>query len=105
MKLSKLSLLDLQKTQNYAQSIVSMHICRPPHVFFHEGNSNKLFVSYTSNSIDKSPASVARWIRTFLTEAGIDTSVFKTYSNANAFVPVQEFVKMVDWSNVSILLL
>ena len=55
MKLSKLSLLDLQKTQNYAQSIISIHICRAPYVFFQAGNSNKLFVSYTSNRIDKSP--------------------------------------------------
>ena len=60
--------------------------------------SNNLFVSYIKPRQPVTTASVARWIRSFLTEAGIDTSVFKTHSvrgaatsaAANAFVPVQE---------------
>ena len=73
------------------------------------GKSNNLFVSYIKPRQPVTTASVARWIRSFLTEAGIDTSVFKTHSvrgaatsaAANAFVPVQEILKMADWSNVS----
>ena len=52
-------------------------------------------------------ATVARWIRSFLKEAGVDTSVFKTHSvrgaatsaAAKAFVPLQEILDMADWSN------
>ena len=105
MKLLKLSLQDFQTTQNYAQSIVSIHICRPTK------NRSGLKIQqivcfiYIKRHRPVTTASVARWIRAFLTEAGIDTSVFKTYSNANAFVPVHEIVKMTDWSNVSISLL
>ena len=54
-------------------------------------------------------ATVARWIRSFLKEAGVDTSVFKTHSvrgtvpsaAANDFVPLQEILNMADWSNPS----
>ena len=42
--------------------------------------SNNLFVSYIKPHQPVTTASVARWIRAFLTEAGIDTSVFKTHS-------------------------
>ena len=73
------------------------------------GKPDNLFVSYIKPRQPVTTASVARWIRSFLTEAGIDTSVFKTHSvrgaatsaAANAFVPVQEILKMADWSNVS----
>ena len=72
------------------------------------GKSNNLFVSYIKPHQPVTTVSVAR---SFLTEAGIDTSVFKTHSvrgaatsaAANAFVPVQEILKMADWSKVSTL--
>ena len=113
MKLLKLSLLASQKTQNYAQSSVSIHICRPPHVFgtYPRPKNPIICLFHTSNRINQSPLHhVARLIRAFLTEVGIDTSVFKTQDSvrgaatsaaANTFVPVQKILKMANWSNVS----
>ena len=54
-------------------------------------------------------SAVARWIRSILKDAGVDTSIFKTHSvreaatsaAANAFVPLQEILNMADWSNSS----
>ena len=113
MKLLKLSLLDSQKTQNYVQSSVSIHTCRPPHVFgtYLRPEDPIICLFHTSNRINQSPLHhVARLIRAFLTEVGIDTSVFKTQDSvrgaatsaaANTFVPVQKILKMANWSNVS----
>ena len=54
-----------------------------------------------------SPATVARWIKSILSAAGIDTSVFKPHSVRGASVthkyvqgvPVVDILRMADWSN------
>ena len=54
-----------------------------------------------------SSATVARWIKSVLSTAGIDTSVFKPHSVRGASVthkyvqgvPVVDVLRMADWSN------
>lgn len=54
-----------------------------------------------------STATVARWIKSVLAAAGIDTSVFKPHSVRSASVtqkyvqgvPVVDILRMADWSN------
>ena len=55
--LLKLSLLDFQKTQNYAQSSVSIHICHPPHVFgtYLRPENPIICLFHTSNRVNQSP--------------------------------------------------
>ena len=70
---------------------------------------NILFISHIKPHRAVTTATVARWIRSILKDAGIDTSIFKTHSvrgaatsaAVNAFVPLQEILNMADWSNPS----
>jgi hypothetical protein len=68
---------------------------------------SRLFISFTKPHAAVSKATVARWIKTVMTLAGVDTSVFKAHSVRAAstskakhcFVPVQQILKTAGWSN------
>ena len=70
---------------------------------------NILFILHVKPHRAVTTATVARWIRSILKDARVDTSIFKTHSvrgaatsaAANAFVPLQEILNMADWSNAS----
>jgi hypothetical protein len=83
---------------------------------------NKLFLSFikphkpVTPSTPVTPASQtsyslkhARWIRSLLGQAGIDTEIFKAHSvrgaatsaAANGSVPLEEILKMADWNKRS----
>ena len=69
----------------------------------------RLFISFVKPLGAVSPATISRWIKTVLSDAGIDTSVFKVYSVRGAAtsvaynkgVPVEHILKLADWSNES----
>lgn len=52
-------------------------------------------------------STVARWIKNVLSNAGIDTSIFKAHSVRSASVsdaykngtPIKEILRVADWSN------
>ena len=68
---------------------------------------SKLFLSFIKPYNPISTATVARWIKSVLQSAGIDTSVFKAHSVRGAAtthayitgVPISEILKMADWSS------
>ena len=70
---------------------------------------NVLFISCIKPHGAVTTATVARWIRSCFTQAGVDTSIFKSHSvrgaatsaAAKASVPMQEILDMADWSNAS----
>ena len=65
------------------------------------------FISFIKPHKAVSTATVARWIKSVLSTAGIDTSVFKPHSVRGASVtnkyvqgvPVADILRMADWSN------
>ena len=67
----------------------------------------RLFISFIKPHKAVSTATVARWIKSVLSAAGIDTSVFKPHSVRGASVthkyvqgvPVVDTLRMADWSN------
>ena len=67
----------------------------------------RLFISFIKPHKAVSTATVARWIKSVLAAAGIDTSVFKPHSVRGASVthkyvqgvPVVDILRMADWSN------
>jgi hypothetical protein len=76
-------------------------ICPSQNALGHRQRKNLIFsLSRILNFI----VTVSRWLRSFLREAGVDTSVFKTHSvrgaatsaAAKAFVPLQEILNMAE---------
>ena len=69
----------------------------------------RLFISFIKPHKAVSTATVARWIKSVLSAAGIDTSVFKPHSVRGAAVthkyvqgvPVADILRMADWSNAN----
>ena len=69
----------------------------------------KVFISYIKPHKPVTTATLARWIRSLLTQAGIDTNIFKAHSvrgaatsaAAKGSVPLEEILNMADWSNAS----
>ena len=67
----------------------------------------RLFISFIKPHKAMSTATVARWRKSVLSAAGIDTSVFKPHSVRGASVthkyvqgvPVVDILRMADWSN------
>ena len=67
----------------------------------------KLFVSFTKPHKRVSRETLSRWIRTVMTSAGVDTTIFKPHSTRaaatskakTASVPIQEIVKTAGWSS------
>ena len=74
-----------------------------------DNEPRNLFISYIKPHRPVSLATIALWIRELLAEAGIDISIFKAHSVhgasttavANALVPLDEILKMADWSTTS----
>ena len=74
-----------------------------------ENKPNSLFISYIKPHRPVTPSTVTRWIRDLLAEAGIDTAIFKVHSvrgastsaATNASVPMEEILKMANWSTES----
>ena len=70
-------------------------------------NSSQVFVSYGKPYKVISSATLARWLKTVLSLAGIDTSIFKGHSfrgasTSKAFslgVPLDVILKAADWKN------
>ncbi len=68
-----------------------------------------LLVSYHKPHRPVKSCSISRWIKSVLQSAGIDTSIFKGHSTRSAStskarsrgVPLEEVVKMADWSGTS----
>ena len=71
------------------------------------GFVSKLFLSHCKPHKPVCSSTIARWIKCVLSNAGIDTSIFKAHSvrsasTSNAYengIPVQEILRMADWSN------
>ena len=67
----------------------------------------RLFISFIKPHKAVSTATVARWIKSVLSAAGTDTSVFKSHSVRGASVthkyvqgvPVVDILRMADWSS------
>lgn len=70
-------------------------------------SSTKLFISFIRPHKQVATTTVGRWIKSVLSSAGIDTSVFKENSvrcasATNAYikgVPVAEILRTADWTN------
>ena len=69
--------------------------------------ASKLFVSYIKPHKPVSTDTLARWLKLVMTDAGIDTSVFKAHSirsatTSNAYakgIPISEILHNADWTN------
>ena len=69
----------------------------------------RLFISFVKPHRAVSSATISRWIKTVLSDAGIDTSIFKAHSVRRAAtsaaynkgVPVEHILKLANWSNES----
>ena len=69
---------------------------------------NKLFISFRRPHKPVTSTTLGRWLRTFMSAAGIDSQIFKAHSvrgastaAANAFVPLSTIMSMADWSSAS----
>ena len=70
-------------------------------------SSSKLFISFIRPHKPVTTSTVGRWIKSVLSSAGIDTSVFKAHSVrgasvTNAYikgVPVADILRTADWTN------
>jgi hypothetical protein len=68
---------------------------------------NQLLISFHIPHRPVKSCSIARWIRSILGSAGIDTAVFKGHSTRLASTskaragPLEEVIKMADWSGTS----
>ena len=74
-------------------------------------SENSLFLTIIPSHHPATAATIARWIKTGLSRAGIDTSVFKAHSTcsastsaaADAGLSVSEIMEAADWSSASML--
>ena len=72
-------------------------------------NNPVVFLTSTKPHSPASSATIARWIKSALTEAGIDTTIFKAHSvrgastsaAAEAGISIPEILEAADWSNQS----
>ena len=71
------------------------------------GTESTLFVSFTKPHKRVSRETLSRWIRTVMTSAGVDTTIFKPHSTRAAATskaktasdPIQEILKTAGWSS------
>ena len=78
---------------------------------FRTSNARKthLFLSFTAPHNPVQPCTIARWLKTVMTEAGIDTSVYKAHSTRAAStakaraqgLSVEQIVNRAQWSNAA----
>ena len=81
---------------------------------FREGkdddHKDRLFITTTGGHSPATSATIARWIKSALTTAGIDTSIFKAHSvgeastmaAALAGISIPEILETEDWSSQSL---
>ena len=70
---------------------------------------DKLFISFKLPFKPVTTTTLGRWLRTFMSAAGIDCQIFKAHSvrgasttaAAKAFVPLSTIMSMADWSSSS----
>ncbi|KAL9964636.1 hypothetical protein ACROYT_G028306 [Oculina patagonica] len=70
---------------------------------------DKLFISFKRPFKPVTTTTLGRWLRAFMSAAGIDSKIFKAHSvrgasttaAANAFVPLSTIMSMADWSSSS----
>ena len=70
---------------------------------------DKLFISFRRPHKPVTSTTLGRWLRTFMSAAGIDSQIYKarsvrsasTTAAANAFVPLSTIMSMADWSSAS----
>ena len=70
---------------------------------------DRLFISFIRPHKPVTSTTLGRWLRTFMSAAGIDSKIFKAHSvrgasttaAANAFVPLSSIMSMADWSSAS----
>ena len=73
-------------------------------------NENRLFISFIKPHKAVTSSSIARWLRTILEEAGIDSSIFGAHSThgasasaaARGGVTLEEILKAANWSSESV---
>ena len=71
------------------------------------GSKTCLFLSYVKPHNNVSRDTISRWLRTVMSNAGIDCNKFKTHSIRSAstskakqqFVPIDQILKVAGWSN------
>lgn len=71
------------------------------------GNEKALFISFREPHEKVSKDTISRWVRSMLTAAGIDTSIFKSHSTRAAsssaarakFVPISDIIETAGWSS------
>lgn len=69
--------------------------------------TSKVFISYTKPYKPVAPATIARWLKSVLSSAGIDTNMFKAHSVRGAATsaaydkgaPIEKILKLANWSN------
>lgn len=74
------------------------------------GESKQLFISFLKPYKPVCQATISRWIKTVMIEAGINTSYFKAHSTRAAAsssardnnIPVDEILQIAGWSNATI---
>lgn len=72
-------------------------------------NIRQLFISYNQPYNSVTSATIGRWLKNVMYEAGIDTNYFKAHSTRaaassaafDADIDVNEIIQMADWSNVN----
>ena len=70
---------------------------------------NKLFISFIRPHKPVTSTTLGRWLRIFMSAAGIDSHVFKAHSvrgvsttaASTVFVPLSTIMSMADWSSAS----
>ena len=78
--------------------------------FWRREAQSKLFLRVIIPNKPVAPSTVARWLKTVLDKAGIDTSIFKAHSTrgaaataaANAGIITEDILKAADWSGESV---
>ena len=73
-------------------------------------NENRFFISFIKPHKAVTSSSIARWLRTILEEAGIDSSIFGAHSThgasasaaARGGVTLEEILKAANWSSESV---
>uniref|UniRef100_A0A1X7VC53 Uncharacterized protein n=1 Tax=Amphimedon queenslandica TaxID=400682 RepID=A0A1X7VC53_AMPQE len=74
------------------------------------GNENRLFISFIKPHKAVTSSSIARWLRTTLEEAGIDSTIFRAHSTRGASasaearggVTLEEILKAANWNSESV---
>ena len=87
-----------------------MEKTRVSHPILAPAQPNQLLISYRRPHAPVKSCTIARWIKSVLGKAGIDTNIFKAHSTRSAStlralsggVSLEEVLKMVDWSGPSI---